>query len=96
MIEWHGLVLEQLIHHMFFAPKQTIRDFFLQLPYSPRFLLKTCRVGELSHLLKLINANHDVQVSLLSYFFGKIQNFLRFLCLWADAKRNGKLLRRIR
>ena len=53
MIEWHGLVLKQFIHHMFLASEQAVGYILLMLPDRSQALLEGKTVCKFRNLLKL-------------------------------------------
>lgn len=74
LVERHTATLEYILHQMFLAAKEAIRHILMVLPSSAQPFLYRQRVGELTYLLKFINAYDHANALLLGYAFGEIQN----------------------
>ena len=96
LVKRQALFLEQLVHQMFLAAEQTIRDRFLQLPYGAQPLLECFGIPELGDLLKLVDADDDIITFFLRYLFGKLQDFVNVAALGIQFERYGEIRHRIR
>lgn len=75
---------------MFLAPEKAIGYGFLQLPNRAQALLKGFGILKLCDLLEFVNANNNIAPFLLSYFLGKLQDFIYVTAFGIYFKRYGK------
>lgn len=70
-------LVENIFHHVHLAAVETIGGMVLQLPFSPQHSFKVLPFWQVGELLKLIDADDNLDAFSLGYPFGELQNVFR-------------------
>ena len=64
LVERHLATVKDVGHQVLLAAKETVAHVVLVLPHAAHGALHAQRVGNLTNLLKLIDAHHNIDISL--------------------------------
>ena len=70
-------LVENIFHHVHLAAVETIGGMVLQLPFSPQHRARFLPFWQVGELLKLIDADDNLDAFSFGYPFGELQNVFR-------------------